>query len=94
MWLGLSPRVRGNRAPAVGRRSLPGSIPACTGEPFRIRSIKSGVKVYPRVYGGTAALRRTVAEMSGLSPRVRGNLEQPDGKSNMARSIPACTGEP
>ena len=33
IWGGLSPRVRGNRAPALPQRSLAGSIPACAGEP-------------------------------------------------------------
>ena len=32
--------------------------------------------------------------MSGLSPRVRGNLLRLAGASEEARSIPACAGEP
>ena len=30
---GLSPRVRGNLTGKTGRRQVPGSIPACAGEP-------------------------------------------------------------
>ena len=51
---GLSPRVRGNpRRPAAGIR-LPGSIPACAGEPITAPSIPVRQGVYPRVCGGTA----------------------------------------
>ena len=49
---------------------------------------------YPRVCGGTQAGHIAVADMSGLSPRVRGNpLELPALKPR-ARTIPACAGEP
>ena len=33
---GLSPRVRGNRQPSSPERGVPGSIPACAGEPPRM----------------------------------------------------------
>ena len=51
--VGLSPRVRGILVcvthPQAGLRS----IPACTGEPTPARGLKTAVRVYPRVYGGT-----------------------------------------
>ena len=50
---GLSPRVRGNPAPA--RPPIPGrrSIPACAGEPVPFSPAFSARSVYPRVCGGT-----------------------------------------
>ena len=77
---GLSPRVRGNlgcafysSSPRV-RGNLPGSIPACAGEPLRFSLRASLDRVYPRVCGGTDLWRRFKASALGLSPRVRGNL--------------------
>ena len=91
---GLSPRVRGNR-----RRGLTGalekrSIPACAGEPGTRCSWWTTAGVYPRVCGGTAwcpVCRRVVL---GLSPRVRGNRTPRRFRPLLARSIPACAGEP
>ena len=51
---GLSPRVRGNLRSELRMRHLEGSIPACAGEPFATDHAYSGVRVYPRVCGGTA----------------------------------------
>ena len=49
------------------------SIPACAGEPPTAESWRARAVVYPRVCGGTAAIRRTRNQAPGLSPRVRGN---------------------
>ncbi len=71
---GLSPRVRGNLQ-AVGHvRALGGSIPACAGEPRRGSGLRAVAGVYPRVCGGTCLHRSSPPRISGLSPRVRGNL--------------------
>ena len=51
-------------------------------------------EVYPRVCGGTSRNSRTSASKSGLSPRVRGNLEGRLGLGRRHRAIPACAGEP
>ena len=75
---GLSPRVRGNRVTSGVLYSLwmPGSIPACAGEPQA--SAQSGVRISglsPRVRGNQH-LRYPVGWQcngKGLSPRVRGN---------------------
>ena len=91
---GLSPRVRGNRDRGGCRFSPSGSIPACAGEPRRTCSPCPRPRVYPRVCGGTTAIRSQGIRLEGLSPRVRGNplevltLRAPVG------SIPACAGEP
>ncbi len=91
---GLSPRVRGNLGVEVvlgdGRRS----IPACTGEPLSSLNVATMSKVYPRVYGGTGDGNGIVTLISGLSPRVRGNLASLVDWHCWAGSIPACTGEP
>ena len=52
--LGLSPRVRGNPGTCRTRLLQIGSIPACTGEPTSSTASRLPLRVYPRVYGGTA----------------------------------------
>ena len=54
---GLSPRVRGNRAARHRAGRVPGSIPACAGEPRSRRAQGSIATVYPRVCGGTRRSR-------------------------------------
>ena len=53
VFIGLSPRVRGNLLPYSVGPWYDGSIPACTGEPLVSLSAGRGHTVYPRVYGGT-----------------------------------------
>ncbi len=71
---GLSPRVRGNRGQLVMVLPVSGSIPACAGEPLGPLQPAPAAPVYPRVCGGTSAVVDTRPCLSGLSPRVRGNL--------------------
>ena len=71
-----------------------GSIPACTGEPARRKAFWTLWQVYPRVYGGTLTIFFRAFSVSGLSPRVRGNLAIRRCCTLYKRSIPACTGEP
>ena len=59
--------------PGRGRRLLPGSIPACAGEPLSTTPSVAMTAVYPRVCGGTPVLGRRLDAVDGLSPRVRGN---------------------
>ena len=58
--------------------------------------MRTGLKasVYPRVCGGTPAALHPVADVAGLSPRVRGNPRPTNRPTNWRRSIPACAGEP
>ena len=73
-FMGLSPRVRGNRLTAHQKPTIGGSIPACAGEPLRCGARPSPRWVYPRVCGGTFYIDSDTDEVKGLSPRVRGNL--------------------
>ena len=92
--VGLSPRVRGNRAAWQRAIVRLRSIPACAGEPRRGLGTETPIWVYPRVCGGTAAIGVARISSIGLSPRVRGNHSvEPSGRQP-ARSIPACAGEP
>ena len=70
------------------------SIPACAGEPNPRMYPLSQPWVYPRVCGGTHASPQKAARHSGLSPRVRGNLQDFVDCHGDGRSIPACAGEP
>ena len=83
---GLSPRVRGNRAPPDARRKCTGSIPACAGEPGAGSGAGAGAGVYPRVCGGTMYSIRSRTAVLGLSPRVRGN-RQPSIRRSASVSI-------
>ena len=51
---GLSPHVRGNRAPVPARKFIVGSIPARAGEPRTAAAWRSLMRVYPRTCGGTS----------------------------------------
>ncbi len=94
MIVGLSPRVRGNLPALVPALPIPGSIPACAGEPVPGASQTDASRVYPRVCGGTVSPISMATPLVGLSPRVRGNRI---GKAILRLdigSIPACAGEP
>ena len=93
-WSGLSPRVRGNRRYSSSLWRGSGSIPACAGEPLLRRILVRIRRVYPRVCGGTCAVRSRSSLIPGLSPRVRGNRRGSSIFAQIAGSIPACAGEP
>ena len=92
--MGLSPRVRGNRARKMAALGLRRSIPACAGEPNTDTQTTARGSVYPRVCGGTSMSRRSPSGLLGLSPRVRGNRWNALGWQRPRGSIPACAGEP
>ena len=91
---GLSPRVRGNRAPAALAWPRRGSIPARAGEPLLSRRAHHRPQVYPRACGGTRPALDNPYHVSGLSPRVRGNPVVDASGAQGAGSIPARAGEP
>ena len=91
---GLSPRVRGNPSTCSPGHPIPGSIPACAGEPPDDVGAQAAHQVYPRVCGGTTPYGGLAHQRQGLSPRVRGNLPHEYARWYSGRSIPACAGEP
>ena len=93
-WRGLSPPVRGNHRPRQPSQERPRSIPACAGEPRGRRHRGWRLGVYPRLCGGTVFDKAVSHPAVGLSPPVRGNQLPDDGGVYLARSIPACAGEP
>ena len=93
-FLGLSPRVRGNRWTVTCAPVRGGSIPACAGEPQGLAKANGETMVYPRVCGGTVAALPDGDLLRGLSPRVRGNRRRRHHHFAPLGSIPACAGEP
>ena len=93
-FVGLSPRVRGNRILAGIIPSESGSIPACAGEPTAVLQRGNAPGVYPRVCGGTSPSPLYMRRRRGLSPRVRGNPSEWPASVHASGSIPACAGEP
>ena len=91
---GLSPRVRGNHLRGADLSVADRSIPACAGEPQWYNCSPTCFRVYPRVCGGTRGANLRGADLSGLSPRVRGNRLSSRSGGLATRSIPACAGEP
>ena len=92
--MGLSPRVRGNLDVEEHGIFLCRSIPASAGEPRCVSSGRSRCQVYPRECGGTLLGSRSMPQLVGLSPRVRGNRNIESGPAAVWRSIPASAGEP
>ena len=76
--LGLHPRVRGKRQRYERLATLERSIPACTGETMALSQATPATQVYPRVYGGNVRLKSGLGRSGGLSPRVRGKLQNPN----------------
>ena len=73
------------------------SIPACAGDPPWRYANRLGLRVYPRVCGGSARRRLSGRRPSGLSPRVRGIPNRKVGALcgwAGSGSIPACAGDP
>ena len=93
-YSGLSPRVRGNRRKLRRLRTRRGSIPACAGQPARIRARFILNWVYPRVCGATVFTVFVQRVSRGLSPRVRGNRSVFQSLRVLFGSIPACAGQP
>ena len=91
---GLAANPAAPRFHGADLEQLQRSIPACAGEPGEIAAARVGLRVYPRVCGGTWMSYSLASPPRGLSPRVRGN---PGGRGQLPGrpgSIPACAGEP
>ncbi len=74
--------------------SSPRSIPACAGEPSRIRALAKRVRVDPRVRGGAIESVHFFLLCAGRSPRARGSRRVRGRAATRSGSIPACAGEP
>ena len=94
LYMGLSPRVRGNRRMGTGPGTLAGSIPAGAGKPRAGEAALRPRTVYPRGCGETCLPARMSWHSSGLSPRVRGNLSAGASDRGQDGSIPAGAGKP
>ena len=70
---GPSPRGRGNRFTDPRHARLVGAIPAWAGEPWAALPSPPRATGHPRVGGGTSIARETVRQITGPSPRGRGN---------------------
>ena len=86
--------MRGNRRRRVCGRGGCGSIPAYAGEPADSPARPDAGRVYPRVCGGTLLTCWMPGNLSGLSPRMRGNPVRPRAPPARSGSIPAYAGEP
>ena len=89
---GLSPRVRGNPPFTHHPRPSAGSIPACAGEPYAPAGRPRRLGVYPRVCGGTGQVEWSSGVGMGLSPRVRGNPQQPGADAGVNGLSPRVRG--
>ena len=75
LFRGLSPRVRGHPHANQLRKQADRSIPACAGSPGIGGRIGLRIEVYPRVCGVTDEEEVQQGIVEGLSPRVRGHLD-------------------
>ena len=91
---GLSPRGRGNPCISIDGLRRRRSIPAWAGEPCTSSAFPTSSRVYPRVGGGTIPQSRDQSINEGLSPRGRGNHQDPPELVRVVGSIPAWAGEP
>ncbi len=91
---GLSPQVRGSLDELDRGSGEPGSIPAGAGEPRAGQRSGRSAGVYPRRCGGAEPPTRVWPPPPGLSPQVRGSLDELDRGSGEPGSIPAGAGEP
>ena len=91
---GLSPRVRGSQGAVAKCRISMRSIPASAGQPYSNDQTSGSVKVYPRECGAASCICNRSPRLKGLSPRVRGSLDQLEAVKNFEGSIPASAGQP
>ena len=91
---GLSPRVRGSHVGGMRVSAEDGSIPTCAGQPLVAAVIITQARVYPHVCGAAIDHTFYLYPFYGLSPRVRGSLNNILNNDIGYRSIPTCAGQP
>ena len=89
---GSIPACAGNHERHYASADRVGSIPACAGEPSRRSPARRDGSVYPRVCGGTGFLVDVRRNVGGLSPRVRGNLQDPRRRRELEEVYPRVCG--
>ncbi len=92
--LGLSPRMRGNRARHRGAARAAGPIPAHAGQPRCAPPGHALHGAYPRACGATHCLSVPATCSKGLSPRMRGNPAHGLRDDLGGGPIPAHAGQP
>ena len=91
--IGLSPRMRGNRADRLMGFRHPRAIPAHAGQ-SQARAIKVlGETGYPRACGAIGGTGRKKNALIGLSPRMRGNRWPSSTATPWVGAIPAHAGQ-
>ena len=90
--MGSSPRVRGARPRADGLRDLHGIIPACAGNTNTALTTIGGSWDHPRVCGEHSLASRSVRNIVGSSPRVRGTSPRARDRRQWPGIIPARAG--
>ena len=91
--LGSSPRVRGKLPQHPAHVLDSGLIPACAGKTSSWARWSSSDWAYPRVCGENLPIEKLPSVDTGLSPRVRGKLEDFILGQLRGRIIPACAGK-
>ena len=94
MFMGPSPRGRGNLDIANHLPERAGAIPAWAGEPAWAARTPYQQGGHPRVGGGTSEPMTREAAAQGPSPRGRGNHRHRCPQPLPAGAIPAWAGEP
>ena len=91
---GLSPRLWGNRAELGQHGRKRRSIPTPVGKPTQDRNIRIINEVYPHACGETRQQKNLSQTLTGLSPRLWGNLSKNSFEGIISRSIPTPVGKP
>ena len=86
--------MRGSRTLRGQDPEVGGSIPAGAGEPLPRTGRHPRCGVYPRGCGGASTTAPAHVDDPGLSPRVRGSLQDRQVCGALVGSIPAGAGEP
>ena len=94
LWVGLSPRGRGNLAGHWAFLRTRGTIPARAGEPTARSTSWTTGRDHPRAGGGTYINVTRAKCNTGPSPRGRGNLQASPPFRECRGTIPARAGEP
>ena len=77
----------------MGKRRIATDFRGATNQHKSVRA-RPTMRVYPRACGGTRTLAAPSSNVTGLSPRMRGNLRRHPWQVEHLRSIPAHAGEP